>query len=278
VNQRIARRLAALATHARTALIPFITAGDPSREATVPVMHALVEAGADLIELGVPFSDPMADGPVIQRSSERALERKVGLDFVFDCVRAFRATDAATPIVLMGYLNPIEMRGSGRFASEAAGAGVDGVLLVDLPPEEAAPTRAEFNAHDLDLIALAAPTTTPERLARMAREAQGYLYYVSFAGVTGATHIDTAAVGGRVSALRRESRVPVVVGFGVKDGATAAALAPCADGVVVGSALVEALAVATSPEDAARRARAFLAPVRAALDAAPAAVKPVVLT
>ena len=265
---RIDARFADLRSQDRTALIPFITAGDPSREATVPIMHALVAAGADLIELGVPFSDPMADGPVIQRSSERALARKVGLNFVFDCVREFRATDADTPVVLMGYLNPVEMRGAERFAREAAAVGVDGVLLVDLPPEEAADTRTLFNTQGIQLIALAAPTTSPERLTRMAREAQGYLYYVSFAGVTGAAHIDTAAVGERVIALRRESVVPVVVGFGVKDAATAAALAPAADGVVVGSALVEALAVATSHDDAAQRARGFLAPLRAALDAA----------
>ena len=274
---RIDHRFAQLKTAQRTALIPFITAGDPSREATVPLMRALVAAGADVIELGVPFSDPMADGPVIQRSSERALARKVGLDYVFDCVRAFRIIDSQTPIVLMGYLNPVEMRGAERFAREAAVAGVDGVLLVDLPPEEAAAARDVFNTHGIDLIALAAPTTSPERLMRMAKEAQGYLYYVSFAGVTGATHIDTAAVGERVLALRNESVVPVVVGFGVKDAATAAALAPTADGVVVGSALVEALAVATSPADAAQRARDFLAPLRAALDAVPQAVKQAVL-
>jgi tryptophan synthase alpha chain len=258
--------MADLKNAGRTALIPFVTAGDPSREATVPVMHALVSAGADLLELGVPFSDPMADGPVIQRSSERALERKVGIEYVLDCVRSFRATDSKTPIVLMGYLNPVEIRGAERFAREAAAAGVDGVLLVDLPPEEAADTRALFNTNGIQLIALAAPTTSPARLTRMAREAQGYLYYVSFAGVTGAMHIDTAAVCERVMALRLESVVPVAVGFGVKDAATAVALAQAADGVVVGSALVESLATATSPADAALRAHAFLAPLRAALD------------
>ena len=267
VMNRISQRFTQLKTANRKALIPFITAGDPSRDATVPVMHALVAAGADVIELGVPFSDPMADGPVIQRSSERALARKVGLDYVFDCVRSFRTIDSKTPIVLMGYLNPVEMRGAERFAREAAVAGVDGVLLVDLPLEEAAAARDVFNTHGIQLIALAAPTTSPERLTRMARDAQGYLYYVSFAGVTGAAHIDTTAVRERMIALRDESAVPVVVGFGVKDAATAAALAPAADGVVIGSALVETLGVATSPEDAAQRARAFLAPLRAALDA-----------
>ncbi len=268
---RIDARFAELRSQQRKALIPFITVGDPSREASVPVMHALVDAGADLIELGVPFSDPMADGPVIQRSSERALARQVGLDYVLDCVRTFRATENETPVVLMGYLNPVEMRGAERFAREAAQAGVDGVLLVDLPPEEAADTRALLNAHGIHLIALAAPTTSPERLARSAQQAQGYLYYVSFAGVTGAAHIDTVAVGERVAALRRafanQPVVPVVVGFGVRDAATAAALAQIADGVVVGSALVEVLAVAASPADAAQRARAFLTPLRDALQA-----------
>ena len=264
---RIDARFGALKTANRKALIPFITAGDPSLAATVPVMHALVAAGADVIELGVPFSDPMADGPTIQRSSERALARGVGTTKVFEMVRAFRAADATTPVVLMGYLNPVVMRGVERYAREAIAAGVDGVLLVDLPPEEAAETRAIFNAHGLALIALAAPTTSEPRLARLAREAQGYLYYVSFAGVTGASGIDTGSVLERVAALRTQAVAPVVVGFGVRDPATAAALAPCADGVVVGSALVEAIAGAFDASDAARRATAFLSPLRTALDA-----------
>ena len=264
---RIDQRFSALKTANRKALIPFITAGDPSLAATVPVMHALVVAGADVIELGVPFSDPMADGPTIQRSSERALARGVGTTQVFEMVRAFRTTDATTPVVLMGYLNPVVMRGVERYSREANAAGVDGVLLVDMPPEEAAETRTIFNAHGLALIALAAPTTSEPRLARLAREAQGYLYYVSFAGVTGASGIDTGSVLARVSELRSQAVAPVVVGFGVRDAATAAALAPCADGVVVGSALVEAIAGATDADDAARRASAFLAPLRAALGA-----------
>ncbi len=264
---RIDSRFTALKTAKRKALIPFITAGDPSLEATVPVMHALVAAGADVIELGVPFSDPMADGPTIQRSSERALARGVGTTQVFDMVRAFRATDATTPVVLMGYLNPVAIRGIERHAIEAHAVGVDGVLLVDLPPEEAAETRAVFNAHGLALIALAAPTTSDPRLARLAREAQGYLYYVSFAGVTGASGIDTGSVLARVAALRSRAVAPVVVGFGVRDAATAAALAACADGVVVGSALVEAIAGSVDADDAALRAASFLAPLRAALDA-----------
>jgi tryptophan synthase alpha chain len=263
---RIDRCFASLKSISRKALIPFITAGDPSLEATVPVMHALVAAGADVIELGVPFSDPMADGPTIQRSSERALARGVGTTHVFDTVRAFRATDATTPVVLMGYLNPVVIRGIERYAREANEAGVDGVLLVDLPPEEADGIRNLFNAHGLALIALAAPTTSDVRFARLAREAQGYLYYVSFAGVTGAHRLDAGSVLERVAALRAQAVAPVVVGFGVRDAATASALAPCADGVVVGSALVEAIAEALDADDAARRAQAFLAPLRAALD------------
>ena len=265
---RIDTRFSALKTSNRKALVPFVTAGDPSREATVAIMHALVAAGADLLELGVPFSDPMADGPVIQRSSERALLRHVDTNYVFDTVREFRKSDPHTPVVLMGYLNPVEMRGIDRYAREAVAAGIDGVLLVDLPPEEAAPMRAAFNASALALISLAAPTTTPERLARLARESQGYLYYVSFAGVTGARNkLDSDEVMTRVAALRAQSRVPVLIGFGIKDAASAAKLAPAADGIVVGSALVETLADAATPTEAAARAGAFLAPIRKALDA-----------
>ena len=263
---RIDSRLSELKAGNRKALVPFITAGDPSREATVAVMHALVAAGADLLELGVPFSDPMADGPVIQRSSERALLRGVDTDYVFDTVREFRRTDAITPVVLMGYLNPVEMRGLERYSAQALAAGVDGVLLVDLPPEENAPMRAAFDAVGLKLISLAAPTTAPERLQRLAEQSQGYLYYVSFAGVTGASDkLDADAVLAKVSALREQSRVPVLIGFGIRDAASAARLAPAADGIVVGSALVEILADASSPADAAARAGAFLAPIRTAL-------------
>ncbi|HEU0151849.1 MAG TPA: tryptophan synthase subunit alpha [Arenimonas sp.] len=264
---RIAAKFRSLAEAKRKALVPFVTAGDPSLEATVPVMHALVAAGADVIELGVPFSDPMADGPVIQRSSERAIERGAGVRYILAAVAEFRRVDAETPVVLMGYLNPVEMWGAARFAEAAAEAGVDGVLLVDLPPEEAGPTRDAFNAAGLDLISLAAPTTTPDRLARLATESQGYLYYVSFAGVTGGGQLDTTAVLAKAGDLRRQAKVPVLVGFGIRDAASAAALAPAADGIVVGSALVDALAGAATPADAAARAGAFLAPLRGALDA-----------
>lgn len=251
----------------RKALIPFITAGDPSLEATVPVMHALVAAGVDVIELGVPFSDPMADGPTIQRSSEQALARGAGLRYVLQAVAEFRRQDATTPVVLMGYLNPVEIHGYERFASEAVAAGVDGILLVDLPPEEAAETRALFDRHGLALIALVAPTTSVERAALICEAARGYLYYVSFAGVTGAGHLDPQAAGEQLQALRARTRVPVVAGFGIKDAASAAAMARQADGVVVGSALVAALAGAADAADAAARGAAFLAPLRAALDA-----------
>ena len=265
---RIKQKFEQLAQANRKALVPFFTAGDPGLEATVPVMHALVAAGADVIELGVPFSDPMADGPSIQRSSERAIERGAGLRYVLRCVAGFRQSDADTPVVLMGYLNPIEILGAEGFARDAAAAGVDGVLLVDLPPEEAGPTRDAFNAAGLDLISLAAPTTAPARLQRLATESQGYLYYVSFAGVTGGSQLDVADVRRRAGELRAMASVPVLVGFGIRDAASAAALAPAADGVVVGSALVDALAGAAGPDEAAGRAGAFLAPLRAALDAA----------
>ncbi|MBB1087473.1 tryptophan synthase subunit alpha [Lysobacter sp. SG-8] len=267
---RIDRRFAALKAAGRKALVPFVTAGDPSLEATVPVMRALVEAGADVIELGVPFSDPMADGPTIQRSSERAIARGAGLSWVLDAVRGFRERDADTPVVLMGYLNPVEIRGAEAFARAATAAGVDGVLLVDLPPEEAADFRAGFRAHGLQLVLLASPTTSPSRVEQLCAEGEGYLYYVSYAGVTGADRLDTGAANDRLHGIMAGSRVPVVAGFGIKDAASAAAMAREADGVVVGSALVSALADAPTPAEAAARARAFLAPLRAALDAVPA--------
>ncbi len=266
---RFERKFAELATAGRKALIPFITAGDPSLEATVPVMHALVDAGADVIELGVPFSDPMADGPTIQRSSERALARGAGLRYVLEAVEVFRQQDDSTPVVLMGYLNPIEIHGAERFATEAAQAGVDGVLLVDLPPEEAAETRGILNAHGLALVALASPTTGADRLGMLCDTAQGYQYYVSFAGVTGASErLDTQAAGERLRGIRKASKAPVVAGFGIKDAASAVAMAADADGVVVGSALVAELARAADGADAASRAATFLAPLRQALDAA----------
>ncbi|WP_017164862.1 tryptophan synthase subunit alpha [Xanthomonas phaseoli] len=256
--RRIDSCFAELRANGRKALIPFITAGDPSLEATVPVMHALVRAGADVIELGVPFSDPMADGPTIQRSSERALARGAGLAYVLEAVHEFRREDATTPVVLMGYLNPIEIHGTRRFAEAAVAAGVDGVLLVDLPPEEAGETRTIFTEVGLALIALASPTTSEQRLDMLCSTAQGYLYYVSFAGVTGASNLlDTHAASDRLRQLAV---------FGIKDAASAAAMAVDADGVVVGSALVAALAEAGEVRSARERAEAFLAPLRQALD------------
>jgi tryptophan synthase alpha chain len=264
---RIDTRFAQLKSTGRKALVPFMTAGDPSREATVPVMHALVAAGADVIELGVAFSDPMADGPTIQRSSERALARGAGLTFVLAAVSEFRTTDADTPVVLMGYLNPVEIRGYTRFAAEAAAAGVDGLLLVDLPPEEADELRIALVANGLSLILLASPTTPDARMDLLCRDAQGYLYYVSYAGVTGADRLDTGDAGEHLATIRARTGVPVVAGFGIKDAASAATMARVAEGVVVGSALVNALAGAVDTDDAAARARDFLGPLRAALDA-----------
>ena len=266
--ERIDACFARLRAAGRKALIPFITAGDPSLEATVPVMHALVEAGADVIELGVPFSDPMADGPTIQRSSERALARGAGSRYVLQAVAEFRQRDTQTPVVLMGYLNPVEIHGYAAFAQAAVQAGVDGVLLVDLPPEEAGEAKQAFDAAGLALVLLASPTTSDARAQTLLSLARGYLYYVSFAGVTGASErLDSQAASARLLALRAGATVPVVAGFGIKDAASAAAMAVQADGVVVGSALVAALADAASPEQAAQQAHAFLAPLRQALDA-----------
>ena len=263
---RIDIRFAALKSSGRKALVPFLTAGDPSLEATIPVMHALVAAGADVLELGVAFSDPMADGPTIQRSSERALARGAGLSYVLDCVRAFRAQDHDTPVVLMGYLNPVEMRGAAAYAADAKAAGVDGLLLVDLPPEESDELRSAFAVHGMALILLASPTTAAPRLTRLCADARGYLYYVSFAGITGADGLDATAASARLRTIRAQASVPVVAGFGIKDAASAAAMAVDADGVVVGSALVAALAEAADIADAVLRAGRFLAPLRVALD------------
>ena len=255
-----------LQAEGRKALIPFVTAGFPEPALTLPLMRALVEGGADIIELGVPFSDPMADGPVIQRSSERALARGAGLGYVLDCVRSFRGRDAATPVVLMGYLNPVEIRGAAGFAAAAAEAGVDGVLLVDLPPEEADEYRAAFATQGLALISLASPTTPEARLQRLATQADGYLYYVSFAGVTGADRLDIGDAGQRLQHLRAMASIPVYAGFGIRDAQSAAAMAINADGVVVGSALVSVLEGSADEAAAAARAGDFLRPLRQALD------------
>lgn len=245
---RLAERLTAMKADGRKAFSAFITAGDPQPEATVPAMHALVRGGADIIELGVPFSDPEADGPSIQAASERALAHSITLASVLGMVQTFRREDAKTPVVLMGYLNQFLRMGYGEFSERAAQAGIDGVIVVNMPPEESAPFGAELRRHELDMILLVAPTTGDERAAHVADHASGFIYYVSYKGVTGADRLDVNAIGQRLAALRqRMGELPVLVGFGIKDGASAAAIAPYADGVVVGSALVNT--VATTPVD-----------------------------
>ncbi len=267
---RIDQRFRALRAGSRTGLIPFVTAGDPLPDATVSVMHALVAAGADLIELGVPFSDPMADGPVIQHANERALRRGVGLRQILEWVAQFRQKDTDTPIVLMGYLNPIEIYGYEKFASSATDAGVDGALLVDCPLEESATAVALSNA-GLRRIFLAAPTTSEQRMQALCGQAQGFLYYVSFAGITGADRLNLEPVRSRVAAIKACTQVPVAVGFGVRDAASAVAIGEFADAVVIGSALVDAMSGADSAQAACDRASAFLQPIRAALDTAKSA-------
>lgn len=263
---RIDRRFDQLKSSGRTGLIPFVTAGDPSPQHAVALMHALVDAGADVIELGVPFSDPMADGPVIQHASERAIAKGVGLADVLGWVAQFRQRDADTPIVLMGYLNPIEIHGYARFAKEAVQAGVDGVLIVDCPLEEAAVLKPLKDA-GLQQILLAAPTTAPSRMVQLCGSAEGFLYYVSFAGITGAARLSTDDIAARVADIRAKSKAPVAVGFGVRDAQSARAIAGFADAVVIGSALVERLAGAEDVDDVVARAKGFLAPIRQALDA-----------
>ncbi len=235
---RIETRFRHLRDQGRTALVPYVTAGDPDPDFTVPLMHAMVAAGADLIELGVPFSDPMADGPVIQAACERALAHRVNLRQVLAMVRRFRAQDPHTPVVLMGYLNPVEAMGYEAFAAAAAEAGVDGVLTVDLPPEEGEALWEALDAHGLDPIFLLAPTTSDARVQALVGRARGFLYYVSLKGVTGAAHLDLAAVAERIRALRAFTALPLGVGFGIRDAEAAARVARFADAVVVGSALV----------------------------------------
>jgi tryptophan synthase alpha chain len=263
---RIDRCFAALKSAGRTGLIPFVTAGDPAPAHTVSLMHALVDAGADLIELGVPFSDPMADGPVIQHASERAIAKGVGLGDVLGWVAAFRQRNTQTPVILMGYLNPIEIHGYARFAQEAVQAGVDGVLLVDCPLEEAAVLQPLRDA-GLQRILLAAPTTAPARMAQLCGAAEGFLYYVSFAGITGAARLNTDDIAARVAEVREQANAPVAVGFGIRDAASARAIAGFADAVVIGSALVDRLAGADDAAEISARIQAFLVPIRTALDA-----------
>jgi len=266
LSNRIDTRFAELGSKGRKALIPFMTAGDPAPEWTVALMHRLVEEGADLLELGVPFSDPTADGPVIQASSERAIEKGVNLARILDVVREFREQDVNTPIILMGYLNPIERFGYRTFCQAAAAAGVDGLLTVDCPPEEMGTLRPCMDAVGLHPICLVAPTSTDKRRAMIGRFAAGFVYYVSFKGITGADRLDAESLLGPLGDLRNSTDLPLIVGFGVKDAESAAAVARCADGVVIGSALVSLLAEAECEKDALRRISGFLAPVRQAMD------------
>ncbi len=263
---RIDDRFAALRAAGRTALVPYVTAGDPGPAQTVPIMQALVAAGADIVELGVPFSDPMADGPVIQRASERALAAGVGLADVLAMVAEFRGGDAVTPVVLMGYANPIEAMGAAAFVDRAAVAGVDGVLVVDYPPEEATEFAALATARGIAPIFLLSPTTPAERIAAVGRIARGYVYYVSLKGVTGAGHIDTAEVARRLAEIRRHIDLPVGVGFGIRDAASAQAIAATADAVVIGSRIIQEIEAGPA-ETAAERAGAWLAGIRQAIDA-----------
>lgn len=265
MSGRIEQRFAELGKSGRKGLIPFITAGDPGTQSTVPIMHALVAAGADLIELGVPYSDPVADGPTIQHSSERAIARGVGVAQVLEWVADFRTRDATTPVVLMGYLNPVEIFGYAKFASAARAAGVDGVLFVDLPVEESMTIKSvrEAGIHQIFLVA---PTTTEHRLAAIREQARGFVYYVSYAGITGANRLDAAAVGDRVGQIKQGGELPVAVGFGVRDARDAVRIAESADAVVIGSALVAKLAEAVDTDAAVAIASEFLRPIRSALD------------
>ena len=266
---RLAAAFQDLKKQGRKGLVPYVMAGDPFADATVEIMLAMAAAGADVIELGVPFSDPMAEGPVIQRACERALQKGIALPQVLSAVRAFRERDATTPVVLMGYANPFERydqrHGENAFVLKAREVGVDGVLVVDYPPEECEAFAARLHAVGLDPIFLLAPTSTERRMAEVGRVASGYVYYVSLTGVTGAAHLDTTAVATMLPRVRAHVGVPLAVGFGIRDAATARAVAEVADAVVIGSRLVQLLA--TQPRDnVARAAGQFVAGIRAALD------------
>jgi tryptophan synthase alpha chain len=263
---RIQARFESLARERRKALIPYITAGDPHPSLTVPLLRALVEAGADILELGVPFSDPMADGPVIQRAGERALRHGVGLADVLRFVQSFREGDASTPVVLMGYANPIEAMGMENFIGAAKTAGVDGVIVVDYPPEECAEFSALAKKNGIDPIFLLAPTSTDERIEQVARVGSGYLYYVSLRGITGAGNIDLGEVAKRIPKIRAATRLPIGVGFGIRDAQSAREVARTADAVVIGSRIIQEIE-AGSADQAVARVKAFLRPIRQALDA-----------
>jgi tryptophan synthase alpha chain len=262
---RIAPTFAALKEHNKTGLVTFITAGDPHPDMTVPLMHAMVAGGANVLELGVPFSDPMAEGPVIQRACERALKFNIGIGDVFNYVREFRKTDQSTPVVLMGYANPIERMGQAAFIAASKDAGVDGAIVVDYPPEECEEFAQSMRENELDMIFLLAPTSTPARIAQVAKIGSGFSYYVSLKGVTGAGNIDTADVARRLATIREHVKLPVGVGFGIRDAATAKAVAEVADAVVIGSRIIQELE--NTPQDKAVAAvQAFVTGIRQALD------------
>jgi tryptophan synthase alpha chain len=266
-ESRLDRRLAELGSAGRKALVTFITAGDPVAAATVPALHALVRGGADVLELGVPFSDPEAEGPVIQASSERGLRQGMTLRGCLDMVRRFREEDDATPVVLMGYLNSVLAMGCSVFARAAGEAGVDGLIMVNLPPEEAGELKPELDRHGIRLIYLVAPTTTETRARLILDQAAGFVYYVSLKGITGADHLDAVAVGDKIDWLKAMTPLPVMVGFGIKDAATAGAVARHADGVVVGSVLVRTMAdCADRPDRIPERLEAQARELRGGLD------------
>ena len=262
---RIAGRFNELRTRGRKGLIPYICAGDPARASTVPLMHALARAGADVIELGVPFSDPMADGPVIQRAAERAIRNGVGLKDTIAMVAEFRKADSATPVVLMGYANPIERMGRVEFSRAAQAAGVDGVLVVDYPPEEAVESSTELKAAGIDSIFLVTPTTSDLRIAAIAQQAAGFLYYVSLKGITGAGHLDVNAVASRLPVIRRHTHLPVAVGFGIRDAEHAQAVAQVADAVVIGSRIIHEMEGVAS-DRAVQVVERFVSSMRVAID------------
>jgi tryptophan synthase alpha chain len=264
---RIQGRFEALAKAKRKALIPYITAGDPHPSLTVPLMRALVEAGSDILELGVPFSDPMADGPVIQRAGERALKHGVGLADVLKFVSEFRKSDQATPVVLMGYANPIEAMGEENFVAAAKAADIDGVIVVDYPPEECESFARLAKNNAIDPIFLLAPTSTPRRIEQVGRVGSGYLYYVSLRGVTGASNIDFSELAKRIPAIRAATRLPIGVGFGIRDADSARNVAQSADAVVIGSRIIQEIEAAGA-DQAVARVKQFLIPIRQALDAA----------
>lgn len=262
---RIESAFKRLESEGRKALIPYFTAGDPDLASVLPIMQAMVAAGADVIELGVPFSDPMAEGPTIQRAMERALANKVSMRQVLDCVREFRKTDQQTPVVLMGYANPVEAMGAERFADLASDAGLDGVLLVDYPPEECIAYSALLKSRGLDPIFLLAPTSTEQRYSDVATAGSGYIYYVSLKGVTGAGHLNIDEVAARIPLIRERVGMPVGVGFGIRDAESASRIAGIADAVVIGSRIVEEIESSPRGEEAAR-VGAFLGGIRAAMD------------